>query len=148
MYDIFSNNKISNLRTVASQDAGAANQPDNDGVDLQEIGDKGNYERTTRGALLIEVTSVGNAGTLDVIVQDYDLQNETWDTDFCTLDQIDAAGLYRFDLKYVKQKIRLNATVGGNAVVWGAKFIGFDATRRPVKQSDSTLLTGTYASDR
>ena len=124
MYDIFSNNKISNLRTVASQDAGAANQPDNDGVDLQEIGDKGNYERTTRGALLIEVTSVGNAGTLDVIVQDYDLQIKNWDADFCTLDQIDAAGLYRFDLKYVKQKIRLNATVAGNAVVWGAKGTG------------------------
>ena len=148
MYDILSNHKICNIRSLASQDAGVANQPDNDGVDLQEIGDKGLYERNTRGLLLIEVTGVGNAGTLDIIVQDFDHQNEVWDADFLTLEQIDAAGLYHYDLKYFNKKIRLNATVGGNAVSWGAKLVTFDATRRPVKQSDSTLLTGTLASDR
>lgn len=145
MYDIFSNHKISNLRSYASQEVGNADQTV---IDLQEVSDSpGLRERTTKGLIIVDVVSVGTGGTLDLVVKD-SMDNVTYDVDFATIDQIDAAGFYAFEIDGINRYFFLDATVGTDAVAWSAVFIGFDAQRRPVKQSDITELTVTYASDR
>lgn len=149
MFDIFSNHKIVNLRTHASQSIGAAYQPAAAGKDLMAENPNflGQRERTRRGLLLVEVTDVGTGGTLDVVVQDSP-DGTTWDADFNTLAQIDSTGLYAADIKDIERYIRLSATAGTDAVVWGAKMIGFEAARRPVYQADATLITVTTGSGR
>jgi hypothetical protein len=148
MYDIFSNNKVFYLKQYDSQAAAATeNHPADAGVDLWALSENGLYERNNRVLILIDVLSVGTGGTLDLIIQDYGPDDETWDADFCTLDQITEAGLYMVDLKYFRQKIRLNAVVATDAVGWSAYGVSFDATRRPVKQT-WTQITKTYATNR
>lgn len=149
MYDIFSNNKICKVRDYAEQSVGAAYQPSETGIDLQEIAENGLCERTTRGLLLVEVGAVGAGGTLTLVFQDLAERTETvWDADFCTLEAISTTGDYSFDVDGIKNKFRLLATVGVAAISWGAQFIGFNAQRRPVKQTDFEELTGTYATGR
>lgn len=145
-FDILSNHKICNMRTVADQTTGTANQT---AVDLQEEVTTflNQRERTSRGLLIIAVTSVGAGGTLDLIVMDSN-DNITYDTDFATLTQIDAVGLYVADIKDTQRYLMLRATAGTDTVAWGAVFIGFDAQRRPVQQSDATELTVTKGSGR
>lgn len=142
--DILANHKIADLRVSASQDIGTANQLD---IDLMELSDSpGLYERTSKGLVLVEVTDV-SGGTLDLIMSDSP-DDVTYDADFATIEQIDATGLYAFVVDGINRHFRLAATVATHAVVWGAKFIGFEAERRPVKQSDVTELTVTYGSGR
>lgn len=149
MYDIFSNHKIVNLRSHAEQTAGAAYQPSSSGSDLMAENPNflGQRERTRRGLLLIEVTSVGTGGTLNIIVQDSP-DGTTWDADFATLTQITATGLYVADIKDIERYIRLAATAATDTVAWNAKMVGFEAARRPVYQADSTELTVTKGTGR
>jgi len=145
MYDIFSNHKIAVLRALALQSIGAADQTI---VDLQEVSDlPGLRERTTRGLLLIDVTSVDNGGLLDLVLKDSP-DGVTYDTDFITIPQIDAAGLYAIDVDGINRNFTLASTITVDGVTWGAVFIGFDAQRRPVKQTDITVLTPVYAANR
>lgn len=145
MFDIFSNHKIADLRVHASQSIGNEDQLV---IDLQELSDvPGIRERTTKGLILVEVTLVDNGGTLDLVGKD-SIDGVTYDADFVTIPQIDAVGLYAFEVDGIQRYFFLDSTVATDAVEWGAKFIGFDAQRRPVKQTDSTRLTPVYASDR
>lgn len=143
--DILANNKFGDLRVHASQDVGAANQLE---IDLMELSDSpGIRERTSKGLILIEVTAVAEGGTLDLIVKDSP-DGTTYDADFATLPQIDSTGLYAAVVDGINRYFYLAATVGTAAISWGAKFIGFEAQRRPVKQSDITELAVTYGSGR
>lgn len=145
MFDIFSNHKIAILRALALQNIGNEDQLV---VDLQELSDvAGIRERTTKGLILVDVTSVDNGGTLDLVGKD-SMDNITFDADFVTIPQIDAAGLYAFVVDGIQRYFFLDSTDGTDGVTWGAVFIGFDAQRRPVKQSDITQLTPVYAADR
>ena len=167
MYDIFSNNKIGYLKATASQAAGTAltnvvnfnekntGSPaitvDSDGA-LNYSVPPNNYERTSRALILIEVSNIGAAGTLTLTFQDMlynpkSASNE-WDTDFAVLSPIIADGLYAIDLKGFGEQLRISAIVGVNAVTWSAFAIGFEAERRPVVQSNVTVLTPTLATDR
>ena len=149
MFDIIHNHKISNFRTHAAQTPGAAYQPDASGVNLQEEDTAhGLYERNVRGLLLIDVVNVNTTGTLTIIVQDKNDNDNAW-AELGTLAAISEAGLYYVDLKYFKKNVRLAATVGGGAnVEWNAKMVTFDALKRPVVQSDSEAVTITYATGR
>ena len=143
--DILANHKVCDLRVHASQEVGAADQLT---IDLMELSDSpGLYERTAKGLLIIEVSALEAGGTLDIILEDSP-DGTTYDADFATLDQIDATGLYVAVVDGINRYFNLAATVGTAAVTWGAKFVGFEATRAPVKQTDATELTTTYASDR
>lgn len=147
MYDILSSHKVCNMRTLASQDAGSTN---NLVINLQEAvtAALGQYERTSRGLLIIGVTSVAAGGLLDIVVQDSLEEGSGYDTDFATIEQIDSVGYYVVDLKNIQRYMYLRSTVSNAAVVWGAIFIGFDAERRPVQQSDTTELDVTYGTGR
>ena len=84
MYDILNNYKFGYFQQAVSDANGvAANAPDDDGVDLWTANQLPN-----RVLLIADVGSVGNGGTLDIIIQD-STDKDTWDEDFLTLDQID-----------------------------------------------------------
>lgn len=143
MFDVLSNHKIMYCRAHASQEVGAADQLE---IDLQEAAN-GLYERSNTVLLLIEVTNVNSTGTLDIVVEDADIDG-TYDADYATIDQITAAGLYYAVLKNIRNSFKLAATVASAAVVWGAIGVGFDATRAPVVQTDGTELDVTYSTGR
>lgn len=142
MYDILNNYKFGYFQQAVSDANGvAANAPDDDGVDLWTANQLPN-----RVLLIADVGSVGNGGTLDIIIQD-STDKDTWDEDFLTLDQIDEAGLYLCEIFDPNRYIRLNVTVGTNAVVWSALYMTFENQRRPVTQI-GTILTPTYGTGR
>lgn len=147
MYDIFNNNKVFKFLSYTAEGVGTNNYPSTNGQDMWEKGDKGLYERNNRCLLIIDVVSVNSSGTLDITVEDYGTDDLTWDTDFCILSQITAAGLYIADIKWFRQYLRLSAKATVDTIDWAAYGIGFDATRRPVVQ-DGTIIHPTYASDR
>jgi hypothetical protein len=146
MYNVLDNHKISNMRTVAQQTPGAASQTT---IDLQEAvtAHLGLRERTSKGLIIIAVTAVAAGATLDIIVRD-SLDNSTFDADFATLDQIDATGLYVAVVDGIQRYAYLRSTVATDNITWGAVFVGFDAERRPVQQSDTTELDVTYGTGR
>lgn len=142
---ILENHKIADLRVSASQSIGAADQLE---IDLMELSDSpGLYERTSKGLVLVEVTVVGAGATLDLVMKDSP-DDVTYDADFASMTQIDATGLYAFVVDGINRYFKLRSTVATDAITWGAKFIGFEAERRPVKQSDITELTVTYGTGR
>lgn len=142
MFDIVNNFKFGYFQQAVSDANGAAaNAPDDDGVNLWVSGQLPNSIM-----LILDVGSVGGGGTLDIIVQD-SADQTTWDADFLTLDQIDAAGLYLCHVYDPNQYVRLNVTVGTNAVVWSALFMTYENQRRPVTQT-ATVLTPTYGTGR
>ena len=145
--DVESNYKLANVRTSASQSAGASNQPDDNGIDLMEEYSDGLREWVRGGFLLIEVTVVGSGGTLTLVVQDSS-DGSTWDADFITATAISATGIYAIPIKDFARYIRVNATVATAAITWGAQFIGVLNGKAPVKQSDVTFLDTTYAEGR
>lgn len=146
MYDITSNHKICNMRTHADQTASSADQLT---IDLQEAvtGHLGLRERTSRGLLIILVTSVGTGGTLDIVIKDSP-DNSTFDADFCTIDQIDATGIYICDVQGINRYAKLYTTAATDTVTWSAILVGFDPERCPVQQSDTTEIGTTYGSGR
>jgi hypothetical protein len=143
--DILANHKICSLRVPASQGISAAAQLK---IDLMEASDvPGIYERTSKGLILIEVSSLGAGAKLNLLVKDSP-DDVTYDDDFVTIEEIDATGLYAIPVDGINRYFYLYSTVTVDAVVWGAAFIGFEAQRRPVKQSDATELTVTYGDGR
>lgn len=142
MYDILSNYSFGFFQQAVSDANGvAANAPDDNGIDLWADNQLPNCV-----LLLADVGSVGGGGTLDLIVQDSD-DRSTWDVDFLTIPQIDAAGLFLVEIFDPMRYIRLNVTVGTNAVVWSALYMTFENQRRPVTQV-GTALTPTYGTGR
>ena len=142
MFDILNNYKFGYFQQAVSDAAGAAaNAPDDDGIDLWTANQLPN-----RVLLIADVGSVGTGGTLDIIVQDSPDQ-ATWDADFMTLSQIDEAGLFLAEIFDPQRYIRINVTVGTDAVVWSALFMTFENQRRPVTQV-GTSLTVTYGTGR
>lgn len=142
MFDLVNNYKFGYFQQAVSDANGAAaNAPDDNGVDLWA-----DEQLPNSIVLIADVGSVGGGGTLDIIVQDSPDQS-TWDVDFLTIAQIDAAGLYCCQVFDPERYIRLNVTVGTNAVVWSALFMTFENQRRPVTQQ-ATFLTPTYGTGR
>lgn len=144
MYDILNNHRIEIVRSVAANSIGAANLPDDDGFDLWE-----NTQLPNCALIIVDVTSVGTSGTLDLIVQDSE-DDTTFDADFITVDQITATGLYFIDVNDPERYLRLNATVATDSVTWGAYIMTFEDQRRPVTQSGTTcdLTYGTLRSPK
>ena len=142
MFDIMNNYKFGYFQQAVSDSSGAAaNAPDNDGVDLWTANQLPN-----RVLLIADVGSVGTGGTLDIIVQDSS-DKSTWDVDFLTVAQIDEAGLYLVEIFDPMRYLRLNVTVGTDAVVWSALYMTFENQRRPVTQI-GTVPTVTYGTGR
>jgi hypothetical protein len=150
MYDIFSNNKISLLRNSAQQTPGTATQLEVNMQDKNAV--VGNYERSNRALIILDVTAVASNGTLDITIEDYLFNSKgvagEWDVDFATIPQITEAGLYAFEIRNFGSKLRLSGKCTTANITWNAILIGFEATRRPVEQADATVLTATYATDR
>jgi hypothetical protein len=140
MFDMLSNYKFGYFQQAVSDANGAAaNAPDDDGIDLWTA------DQLPNSLLIIaDVGSVGGGGTLDLIVQDSPDQT-TWDTDFITVAQIDAAGIFLIPVYDPKRYVRVNVTVGTNAVVWSCLYMTYENQRRPVTQigTESTLTYGT-----
>lgn len=142
MYDVINNYKIAYFQQASADAAGAAaNAPDDDGIDLWA-----NSQLPNSIILLFDVGSVGTGGTLDIILQDSTDQS-TWDVDFITFAQIDAAGLYYYHVPDPNRYVRLNVTVGTDTVTWSALYITYENQRRPVTQV-GTALTATYGTGR
>lgn len=141
MYEILANYRAKVILSTQSKDAAAANYPDNDGVDLWA-----NSQLPHQLWLIVDVQSVGQAGTLDLIIQDSH-DATTWDADWVAVAQIDEAGQYNVVVPMPHRYVRVNATVGTNAVVFGVYMITFDNQRRPVTQ-DGTAPTLTYGTGR
>jgi len=140
MYDILSNHRIARLRSVADETAGAAANSPATEIDLFTGG------LANRALILIDVTTVASGGTLDIVVQDSS-DDSTYDTDFLTIPQITAAGLYLVVVDDPNRYLRLLHDVDTNTVTWGAYLITFEEQRRPVTQA-GTVLTGTYGTGR
>jgi len=142
MFDMLNNYKFGYFQQAVSDAAGAAaNAPDDDGVDLWTAGQLPNSL-----LILADVGSVGTDGTLDLIIQDSEDQS-TWDEDFITVEQIDAAGLYLIEVYDPNRYVRVNVTVGTDAVVWSCLYMTFENQRRPVTQV-GTVPTLTYGTGR
>jgi len=140
MYDIISNNKVEIIRSVADEAAGAAANSPTTEIDLYTGG------LANRALLIIDVTSVGTGGTLDLVVQDSD-DDSTYDADFITIPQITETGLYLVVIDDPKRYLRVNHDVDTDTVNWGAYLVTFEEQRCPVTQT-GTVLTGTYGSGR
>ena len=139
MYDILSNHKVEVICSVASQDVGNGTFPTTE-IDLFTDG------LANRLLLIIDVTSVGTGGTLDLVAQDSE-DDATYDADFVTFAQIDEAGTYIAVIDDPNRYFRVKATVGTDGVTWGAYMVTFEEQRRPVAQSETTI-TGTYGTGR
>ena len=167
MYDIFSNSKIGYLRAHADQvvgtvvnsivnfnekNSGSATTTVNSDGSITYSVPANNTERTTRALILIEVTNVNATGTLDITVEDMlynpSAADNEWDADFCVIPQIIKAGLYAIDLKGFGEQLKLSSKATVETITWGAIAIGFEAEKRPVVQSNVTILTPVYATDR
>lgn len=125
MYDILSNHKVIEAVAIGELAVGAETST---AVDLFTGG------CANRLLVLVDVTSVGTGGTLDLIIQD-STDDSTYDADFVTVDQIDATGLYMFVVDDPNRYVKVNATAGTDAVSYGVKFVTFEEQRRPVTQS-------------
>ena len=146
MYDIIKNHKICNLRTHGTHSVGAADQLV---VNLQaEIGNTGNYERSTDMLIIIEVTNVNSNGTLLIVGKDAVPGPGSYDADFATITSITAAGIYYMIVQGIRGVFKLYATAGTQNIDWGAKGITFDAQKRPVVQADATVKAVTYGTGR
>jgi len=142
MCDMLSNYKFGYFQQAVSDANGAAaNAPDDDGVDLWA-----DNQLPNSLLILADVGSVGGSGTLDLIIQDSSDQS-TWDADFITVEQIDAAGLFLIEVYDPMRYIRVNVTVGTNAVVWSCLFMTYENQRRAVTQVGTTP-TLTYGTGR
>jgi hypothetical protein len=142
MFDMLSNYRFGYFQQAsADAAAAAANAPDDDGVDLWD-----NNELPNSLIILADVGNVGTGGTLDLIVQDSEDQS-TWDEDFITVEQIDAAGLYLIEVYDPNRYIRVNVTVGTDTVTWACLYMTFENQRRPVTQG-GTQPTLTFGTDR
>ncbi len=140
MFDMLNNYKFGYFQQAVSDAAGAAaNAPDDDGVDLWTANQLPNSL-----LILADVGSVGTGGTLDLIIQD-SADQSTWDEDFITVEQIDEAGLYLIEVYDPLRYVRVNVTVGTDAVVWSCLYMTFENQRRPVTQvgTQPTLTFGT-----
>ena len=125
MFDMLSNYKFGYFQQAVSDAAGAAaNAPDDDGVDLWA-------DVQLPNSLLI-LADVGSVGT---------------DADFITVAQIDEAGLYLIEVYDPNRYVRVNVTVGTDAVVWSCLYMTYENQRRPVTQV-GTKPTLTYGTDR
>ena len=142
MFDMLNNYKFGYFQQAVSDAAGAAaNAPDDDGVDLWA-----DVQLPNSLLILADVGSVGTDGTLDLIIQDSPDQS-TWDEDFITVAQIDAAGLFLIEVYDPKRYVRVNANVSVDAVVWSCLFMTYENQRRPVTQV-GTVATLTYGTGR
>lgn len=142
MFDMLNNYKFGYFQQAVSDAAGAAaNAPDDDGVDLWTANQLPNSL-----LILADVGSIGSSGTLDLIIQDSSDQS-TWDEDFITVAQIDAAGLFLIEVYDPNRYIRVNANVSVDAVVWSCLYMTYENQRRPVTQV-GTVATLTYGTDR
>ena len=142
MFDMLSNYKFGFFQQAVSDANGAAaNAPVDNGEDLWASNQLPN-------SLLIiaDVGSVGGGGTLDLIVQDSPDQS-TWDVDFITVAQIDGAGIFFIEGYVPERYVRVNVTVGVNAVVWSCLFMTYENQRRAVTQVGTTP-TLTYGTGR
>lgn len=143
MFDILSNNRFEIIQSSTAEAAAgaAANAPSDNGFDLWA-----NDQLPNRCLILLDVTNVGTGGELDLIVQD-SADGTTWDTDFITVDTIDAKGLYLIEVDDPKRYLRLNHNTTTDAVTWAAYLITYENQRRPVTQS-GTAPTLTYGTGR
>jgi hypothetical protein len=143
MFQFDQNFKLINVHAAASMAAAnaAANSPGDTGVDLWSGG------LPDKLVLLIQVTSVGSGGLLDLIVQDSE-DRSTWDADFVTLPQISATGVYIAVINNPKQYVRVNANSTTDAVAFSILGLTYDEKRRPVTQPTGAVLTVTYAANR
>lgn len=143
MYDILKNQRfeiVTSSTTVTAVDA-AANLPDDDGFDLWE-----NNQLPNRALIVVDVTSVGTGGVLDLIVQD-SVDQTTWDADFITVGQISATGLYLIEVNDPKRYLRLNVDSTTDDVVAAAYLVTHEDQRKPVTQS-GTVASLTYGTGR
>jgi len=140
MKDILSNHRVEILRSVAIENAGAAANSPATEIDLFTNG------LANRALLIIDVTTVAEGGTLDIVVQDSS-DDTTYDADFITLPQITETGLYLAVVDDPNRYLRLLHDVDTAAVTWGAYLVTFEEQRGPVTQT-GTVLTGTYGSGR
>lgn len=132
MFDMLNNYKFGYFQQAVSDANGAAaNAPDDDGIDLWTA-----VQLPNSLLILADVGDVSGGSTLDLIIQDSPDQ-DTWDEDFITVDQIDEAGLYLIEVYDPKRYIRVNVTVGTAACVWACLFMTFENQRRPVTQVGS-----------
>ena len=142
MYDILNNYTFGYFQQAVSDAAGAAaNAPSDNGIDLWA-----NTQLPNRVLFIADVGSVGSGGTLDLIIQDSKDQS-IWDADFLTIAQITAAGLYLVEIFDPERYLRVNVTVGTDAVVWSGLYMTFENQRRPVTQIGTTLIP-TYGTGR
>jgi len=143
MRDILSNHRIEIIQSSTAEAAGsaAANAPSDDGYDLWE-----NTQLPNRVLIIVDVTSVGTGGTLDLIVQDSE-DDSTFDADFITVDEISATGLYFIVVDDPKRYIRLNHNSSTDEVTWAAYMMTFEDQRCPVTQSGTTCSL-TYGTAR
>ena len=143
MFNFAENFRLINIfdaASVAAADA-AANAPSASGVDLWASGG-----RPDKVALLIQVTSVGSGGVLDLIVQD-SVDGSTWDADFAIIEQISETGVYLVVINCPKQHLRVNYNTTTNAVAFGIMLLTVDERTRPVTQAMDALAV-TYADNR
>jgi hypothetical protein len=137
---IIDNHKVCNLRTLATQTVGTANQL---AVDLQEANTTtGIRERSTELMVIVTVTDI-NSSSLIVVGIDAVPGSTEFDLDYATATTITANGIYIFEIKNIKGEFKLRSTVGAS-VVWGAIGVSFNPQRRPVVQTDATELDITY----
>ena len=136
---IVKSHKVCNLRTSAAQSSGTANQL---AVDLQEVSATGFRERSTSMLVIVTVTNI-NGGTLIVVGIDALPNSTEFDLDYVTAATISADGIYLIEIKEIKGEFRLRSTADAT-ITWGAIGVSFNATRRPVVQTDATVLTTTY----
>jgi hypothetical protein len=143
MFQFTENFKLINIHAAGSMAAAdaAVNMPGDTGVDLWSGG------MPDKLVLLIQVTSVGSGGKLDLIVEDSS-DRSTWDADFATLPQITATGVYIAVIKNPKQYVRVNANSTTDAVAFCVLGLSYDEKRRPVTQPTGAVLTVTYGTDR
>lgn len=139
MYDILSNHRVMVVQDHASEAAGSA-AANTSSIDLFT------YGLANRALMIINVTSVGTGGTLDLIVQDSD-DDSIFDADFLTIPQITDTGLYLVVIDDPARYMRVNHDAGTDAVAWSAYLVTFEEQRRPVAQQGA-VLTGTYGTGR
>jgi hypothetical protein len=100
-------------------------------------------EDVTNALVMVDV-DVGNAGTVDIVVQHRTTQSVAY-TAYATITQITADGLYIFEINRLRRYLQLEVTIAGNTVVLSCNAAGNRARRAPVRQT-GTELTVTYTS--
>jgi hypothetical protein len=94
-------------------------------------------EDVTNMMLMIDV-DVGNAGTVDIVIQHRTTQSVAF-TNYVSLTQITADGLYIAEVNRLRRYVQAAVTIAGNTVVLSINAVGNRARRAPVRQTGTEL---------